>query len=132
MFETGQGACAAVCALAEDMRSRGLPEHADIVEMAADGTATGSGRNGALTAALLKHLGTPGQTLEHMATRVVREVTESTADQAPDGSRRQQTPEYVSSLTVHGLCLLPAAAQPEAGGKAQEGTRARACECRGG
>merc|ERR1711960_53056 len=80
--------------------------------MAADGTATGSGRNGALTAALLKHLGTPGQTLEHMATRVVREVKESTADQAPDGSRRQQTPEYVSSLTVHGLCLVPAAAQP--------------------
>ena len=48
--------------------------------MAADG----SGRNGAFTAALLKHLGTPGLPLEQMATQIVREVAESTAETAPD------------------------------------------------
>ena len=63
---------------------------------AADGTA--SGRNGAFTAALLKHLRRPGLMLEQMASQIVQEVKETTGG--------QQTPEYVSKLSECGLCLV--------------------------
>eukprot|EP01045_Picozoa_sp_COSAG04_P004986 COSAG04_NODE_224_length_19624_cov_47.932855_21_plen_723_part_01 len=70
-------------------------------KMAADGTATGSGRNGAFTAALLKHLGRPGLELADMAVDVTNEVKEATAG--------AQIPEYVSKLTTKNICLVPAA-----------------------
>ena len=61
----------------------------------------GQSRNGAFTAALLKHIATPGLTLEQLAVEVVQDVEEST-----NGA---QTPEHVSRLKKAGLCLVPAA-----------------------
>ena len=62
--------------------------------------ADGAGRNGAFTAALLKHVATPGLMLEQMAAEIVQEVERSTGG--------AQTPEYVSRLKKFGLCLVPA------------------------
>ena len=67
-------------------------------KLAADGRE--GARNGAFTAALLKHLGRPGVELTDMAVDVVNEVKEVT--------KGKQVPEYVSRLTAKKLCLVPA------------------------
>ena len=67
-------------------------------ELAAD-AAGAKARNGAFTAALLAHLGTPGQTLEQMAVEVRNQVKEATGGQEPESHNR---------LNVAGLCLVPA------------------------
>ena len=57
----------------------------------------GASRNGAFTEALLKHFGTPGQTLEQMAVSVRNEVK----------AKCGQEPESHNRLNVAGLCLVP-------------------------
>ena len=66
-------------------------------KLAADGT--GSGRNGAFTAALLKHFAAPGVSLEQMVVNVRNEV------QAKCGE--DQAPESVNKLNVANHCLVP-------------------------
>ena len=59
----------------------------------------GASRNGAFTEALLKHFGTPGQTLEQMAVRVRNEVKAKCGE--------DQAPESVNKLDVCDVCLVP-------------------------
>ena len=88
MYATGQGMLAA--------------DAGGVQQMLAPAVAPGGqSRNGAFTAALLKHIATPGLTLEQLAVEVVQDVEEST-----NGA---QTPEHVSRLKKAGLCLVPAA-----------------------
>ena len=66
-------------------------------KLAADAAADNA-RNGAFTAALLQHLGTPGLELSQMAVKVANTVKEKT------GGR--QIPEHINRLTRSDLCLV--------------------------